>query len=387
MKQDRNRRARRDREPSFLCVLCDLRGFFLSRVMTHSTGADAGDRSGGGRTRETLLVEQCGFCHGANARGGSGGPDITRSAMVEEDAAENSWVRFFGSAGPSRDAEVRPARRADGGPRRPSWGLGDYLDANRRRCKILDIVVGDPKAGEAYFTGAGRCSSGRFAERRSERRWREDRASGAARSAARPRGRAGGSGPPSYPVHGEEPAIKVTVTLPSGESPTGRPRAAHGLRRDPGTTTAAGRVRSFWRNGDVPKVVVTDRLQAHVDRPHEMESTEMHNMTAYLASQPAQARLGIAAPHAVFPCSVAPLCRWRVISAQIPDRRVADLSRRLQGRRSARSNRSTRPTSETDAGLGLLARHLARRRHRRRRGLETPPPGGTTPSIKSTPVI
>ena len=34
-----------------------------------------------------------------------------------------------------------------------------YLNANRRLYKILDIVVGDPKAGQAYFNGAGSCSS------------------------------------------------------------------------------------------------------------------------------------------------------------------------------------------------------------------------------------
>ena len=28
-----------------------------------------------------------------------------------------------------------------------------------RAYKILDILVGDPKAGEAFFNGAGRCSS------------------------------------------------------------------------------------------------------------------------------------------------------------------------------------------------------------------------------------
>ena len=34
-----------------------------------------------------------------------------------------------------------------------------YLNSNRRLYKILDIVVGDARAGEAYFNGAGRCSS------------------------------------------------------------------------------------------------------------------------------------------------------------------------------------------------------------------------------------
>src|SRR5919201_2642640 len=36
------------------------------------------------RGRE-LLAAECGFCHGTNARGGSSGPDLTRSALVQED--------------------------------------------------------------------------------------------------------------------------------------------------------------------------------------------------------------------------------------------------------------------------------------------------------------
>jgi len=34
-----------------------------------------------------------------------------------------------------------------------------YSNSNRRLYKILDIVVGDARAGEAYFNGAGRCRS------------------------------------------------------------------------------------------------------------------------------------------------------------------------------------------------------------------------------------
>ena len=34
---------------------------------------------------KTLFGAQCGFCHGSNARGGSNGPDLTRSIVVQED--------------------------------------------------------------------------------------------------------------------------------------------------------------------------------------------------------------------------------------------------------------------------------------------------------------
>jgi len=43
-------------------------------------------------------------------------------------------------------------------------------------------------------------------------------------------------------------------------------------------------MRSWLRNGNVPKVVVTDPLQAHLDHLSKWTDAEMHNMTAYLAS-------------------------------------------------------------------------------------------------------
>ena len=72
------------------------------------------------------------------------------------------------------------------------------------------------------------------------------------------------------------------MTLPSGESVSG------GLVRltDFEVTlydAGVGRMRSWLRNGDVPKVVVTDPLQAHLDHLTKWTDADMHNMTAYLA--------------------------------------------------------------------------------------------------------
>ena len=47
---------------------------------------------------------------------------------------------------------------------------------------------------------------------------------------------------------------------------------------------ADGTLRTFRRDGDVPKVVVTDPLQAHLDHLTKWTDADMHNMTAYLAS-------------------------------------------------------------------------------------------------------
>ena len=47
---------------------------------------------------------------------------------------------------------------------------------------------------------------------------------------------------------------------------------------------ATGAMRSWLRNGDVPRVVITDPLQAHLDQLTKWTDADMHNMTAYLAS-------------------------------------------------------------------------------------------------------
>src|SRR5207247_4695330 len=105
------------------------------------------------------MTAECGFCHGSNARGGSSGPDLTRSEIVQTD--EN---------GRQLDEFLRVGRPDKGMPRFDLTGpqISDlaaflhnaiFLNSNRRLYKILDILVGDPKAGEAFFNGAGRCRS------------------------------------------------------------------------------------------------------------------------------------------------------------------------------------------------------------------------------------
>src|SRR5712691_13102219 len=83
--QRRNRRARRN----ILIVACSASSAFLVLAMA-VVGAQQqaltapGDTAAIERGRQ-VLAQECGFCHGANARGGSSGPDLTRSALVQED--------------------------------------------------------------------------------------------------------------------------------------------------------------------------------------------------------------------------------------------------------------------------------------------------------------
>ena len=74
----------------------------------------------------------------------------------------------------------------------------------------------------------------------------------------------------------------ATVTLPSGESLKGTPV----LVTDFNVTLrfADGSTKTWARERGVPKVEITDPLQAHIDIMKKLSDTDMHNLTAYLAA-------------------------------------------------------------------------------------------------------
>jgi cytochrome c oxidase cbb3-type subunit 3 len=231
---------------------------------------------------QKLLVDQCGFCHGANARGGSGGPDLTRSTLVQTDEDGKQLGEFLAAGRPDRGMpkfDLTPSQVTDVAAFLHST---IYLNANRRLYKILDIVVGDAKAGEAYFNGAGQCRSCHSPTgdlKGVGSKYEPDALQG---KLLLPRGRTTAPGAPSVPLYTDPTGIKATVTLPSGDSATG------GLVKltDFDVTiydSGSGRMRSWLRTGDAPKVVVSDPLQAHLDHLTKWTDAEMHNMTAYLA--------------------------------------------------------------------------------------------------------
>src|SRR6187455_2815495 len=52
-----------------------------------------------GRTR---FAAQCGFCHGRDAAGGEGGPDLTRSALVATDVRGDKIRPLLGTGRPDK---------------------------------------------------------------------------------------------------------------------------------------------------------------------------------------------------------------------------------------------------------------------------------------------
>jgi mono/diheme cytochrome c family protein len=226
-----------------------------------------------------LLGQHCGFCHGANARGGSSGPDLTRSELVQEDEQGRQLGEFLRVGRPEAGMPKFDMTAQEYGDLAAFLHAEIYGASNRRLYKILDVLVGDPKAGEVYFNGAGRCAGCHAPTG-------DLKAIGAKYNPVDLQGRIvypRRGAVPGSPAYEDKNAVKATVTPPSGAAVTGaivRLTDFEVTLFDPATRQH----RSFLRSGDTPKVVVVDPLQAHMDQLLKWTDTDMHNVTAYLAS-------------------------------------------------------------------------------------------------------
>ena len=230
---------------------------------------------------QEFFISQCGFCHGSTARGGSSGPDLTRSELVQSDEGGKQLGTFLRDGRPDQGMPAFNLAAAQVTDLATFLHAAIFQNANRRLYQVLDILVWNPKAGETFFNGAGKCNSCHSATGDLKGVGEKYDPPTLQGRLLMPRG-GRGAGPPQ-PAYLEKNAIKVTVTSPSRQALSGtlvRLTDFDVMLYDP----ASGTVRSWTRNGDVPKVDVVDPLQAHIDMWTKWTDADMHNMTAYLAS-------------------------------------------------------------------------------------------------------
>ena len=267
--------------PRARILLC-LSGSLLVSALAASPQANSGppkfDPDSVARGRQTF-VSTCGFCHGSNAKGGEKGPDLLRSVVVLDDEGGQSIGRV-----------VRSGRPDKGMPKfaLSSQQISDIAvflhssiaaAANRDEYKVLNIVTGDAKAGEAYFNGAGHCASCHSVT-----------------------GDLKGIGAKYEPVTlqghivmpnqwqgdhpGEtkrEPLLTVTVTCASGETVTGVPVNFDDF--NVALKDSASNYHSFRRiDKDHPHIEFHNRLAAHYDMLSHYTDADIHNLTAYLVT-------------------------------------------------------------------------------------------------------
>jgi cytochrome c oxidase cbb3-type subunit 3 len=238
---------------------------------------------------KTLYEINCRACHGADLRGGDiGGPNLLRSQLVLNDQHGELILPV-----------VKNGRQNPGMPPMPALPLPDadivavaeYIHSVAFTMRgqgspppgeevELNILVGDAKAGEAYFKA--RCASCHSAD--GDLKGIAERISNPTQlqnlwvSGGGGRGR-GGPPVPGGPV---PRTVTVSVTEPNGSKVEGRL-----VRIDDFYVvllTEDGMQRTFRRFGDSPKVVVNDPLETHRKLLSVYTDKDIHDVTAYLVT-------------------------------------------------------------------------------------------------------
>jgi cytochrome c oxidase cbb3-type subunit 3 len=226
-----------------------------------------------------LFSTTCSFCHGSDARGGEGGPNLVRSQLVMNDQNGELIATVVQNGRPDRGMpkfDLTAAQIAD---------IAGYIhNVGMNYRAVVDvptnIVVGDAKAGEAFFNGPGKCVSchsvsgdlAGIGGKLEPKDLQNVIVSG---------GAAGRGGRGSAGII-EVPPTTVKVTLASGKTVEGKLNHIDDFLVS--LTTADNERLAFDRDGDVPKVEVHNPLQAHLDMLPKYTDDQIHNLTAYLVT-------------------------------------------------------------------------------------------------------
>jgi cytochrome c oxidase cbb3-type subunit III len=241
------------------------RSAYPQRQITDAKLVDAG---------KNVFSVRCAFCHGSDARGGEGGPNLLHSETVLKD--EN---------GELIQPLVRNGRPAQG---MPAFDLDDVqmksvvaflhsipVSSHERTSAVLQIPLGDAKAGEVAFTQHCASCHSITGDLRGigvkvpdpkvlQQTWLMPGTRGSA---------------PEVVVKPK----RVQVTLRNGQSISGRL-----VRRDDFNVTLQledGSTRTVESVGENdPQVVVSDPLEGHIKLLPQYTDKSIHDITAYLES-------------------------------------------------------------------------------------------------------
>ena len=236
---------------------------------------------------KALWATQCIDCHGSNARGSEKGPNIIRTRTVNFDRSAQSAGSVLGpflKAGHPTQSGKPSASFTNEEVVALANFLRQRVNDTMRSSPLFtagDVLVGDAKAGEAFFTGAGGCATCHNATTRN--------LAGIATRIPAPvdlqqrmlfpgagRGRGRGRGAPAGP---NPNAITVTVTPASGAALSGvlveESDFYVTLRETDGTLRVV-------RRAPGTKIVKNVPLQAHIDLLDRITDKQIHDLVAYL---------------------------------------------------------------------------------------------------------
>lgn len=232
---------------------------------------------------KALYDTNCASCHAADARGTPVGINLLRSELMMDDQNGELIAPVVQYGRPDLGMpkfDLSTSQISDIAAYIHSFHVAGY-DPSRN--VPPNILVGDASAGEAFFNGAGKCNTchsvaGDLAGIGTKM---QPKTLQNAIVSGRGGGGGFGFGAPAAPAD-PRTAETVTVTLSDGKTVTGKLDKIDDFLVT--LTDNDGNHLTYARNGDVPKVVVHNPLQAHIDMLPKLMDDEIHNLTAYLVT-------------------------------------------------------------------------------------------------------
>lgn len=105
----------------------------------------------------TVYIAQCITCHGTRARGGNRGADLVRSVLVLHDRYGSTIGPYLAQGHPKSNPAALTQEQVKDLSHFLHEQVGDTLRTGPYN-NVLNIMVGDKKAGQLYFENAGGCA-------------------------------------------------------------------------------------------------------------------------------------------------------------------------------------------------------------------------------------
>jgi mono/diheme cytochrome c family protein len=218
----------------------------------------------------------CGFCHGSSGRGGEKGPNLLRSPIVLNDQHGELIAAIVSNGRPERGMpkfNLSSDTIADVAAYLHSIDVGAAAAATFNPRSVL---VGNAAAGKVFFNGNGHCTTCHSIDK--------DLAGiGSKYDPPHLQDRiftAGGTG-----IFGE-PTPTAPPPIVSVDTPSGRIKGKL-VELDDFVVVLVddgGHRRTIRRDGDAPRILIDNPLQAHLELVRNWEDRDLHDLTAYLAT-------------------------------------------------------------------------------------------------------
>jgi len=212
-----------------------------------------------------VFSSSCSFCHGSQATGTEQAPNLLRSPIVFQDHGGDTLGAFLKQGRPTLGMPAFPTLEPQQVQDISAFLHSRIQQVRGTRLPETALLVGDPKAGLAYFNGAGKCSTCHSPTGDLAHVGSKEQPLALTTSFLTP---------PAKP-------FQATVTLPSGHTVAGK---LEYLDEFTVSLVDNAGVYHTWPRDRTKSVVVVDPLAAHKALLTVYTDKDIHDLLAYLVT-------------------------------------------------------------------------------------------------------